>query len=75
MSDTDAIRRFTQLGYSYREHSDKPKRKQKFDKMTFHSDTDIPNVLVFPPTTDITETDLYTEGAIILQGKVSENNW
>ena len=70
MSNKEAIERFTQLGYTYRKHS---KRKQKCDttlSVTFHNDPDLPNVLVFPPATDITKTDLYAEGAVILQDKV-----
>jgi len=68
MSNKEAIERFTQLGYTYREHS---KRCDATPSVTFHNDPDLPNVLVFPPATDITKTDLYTEGAVILQDKVS----
>ena len=74
MNDKEAIERFTQLGYTYREPSDKVMRRQKCDgtlSMTFHSDSDLPNVLVFPPGTDVTKTDLYTKGTIFLQDKVS----
>ena len=74
MNDKEAIERFTHLGYTYREPSDKVMRRRKCDgtlSMTFHSDFDLPNVLVFPPGTDVTKTDLYTKGTIFLQDKVS----
>ena len=38
---------------------------------TFSIDKHIPNVLVFPPETDLHDNSLYEEGKIILQDKVS----
>ena len=37
---------------------------------TFSMDKHIPNVLVFPPGTDLHDNCLYEEGKIILQDKV-----
>jgi len=68
MGNTEAIEKFTQLGYT---HSFKPQKCDGMLSMTFYNDPDLPNVLVFPPGTDITKTGLYTEGAAILQDKVS----
>ena len=68
MTEEEAIEKFQELGYSYKDQeitrTDGPSSK------TFHKDSDLPNILVFPSGTDFTAIDLYQEGAIFLQDKV-----
>ena len=72
MTEEEAIKKFQELGYSYDQTArmgvDDPSNK------TFHKDSDLPNVLVFPSGTDFTATDLYQEGAIFLQDKVKHTH-
>ena len=62
ITEEDAIAKLQELGYRY----EGPTTSNK----TFHKDSDLPHVLVFPSGTDFTMTDLYQEGAIFLQDKV-----
>ena len=70
MTEEGAIKKFQELGYSYEDRETAGTGVDSLGSKTFHKDSDLPNVLVFPSGTDFTTTDLYQEGAIFLQDKV-----
>lgn len=70
ISEENAIVKLQELGYS----NEDPTSSSGADTTscnTFHKDSDLPHILVFPSGTDLTMTDLYQEGAIFLQDKAS----
>lgn len=69
ITEEQAIEKFQELGYSYKGSTVgtivTPSNK------IFYKDTDLPSVLVFPSGADFTPTDMYQEGAVFLQDKVT----
>jgi len=72
ITEAKAIEKFQELGYSYQDTVTTTTSigVDSASNKTFHKDSDIPNVLVFSSGIDFTKTDLYQEGAILLQDKV-----
>lgn len=67
VTEEEVIEKLQELGYKHSTASNTPSNG------TFHKDSDLPNVLVFPSGTDFTMTELYQEGAIFLQDKVRQH--
>ncbi|XP_031565177.1 probable 28S rRNA (cytosine-C(5))-methyltransferase, partial [Actinia tenebrosa] len=64
----DVVQHFKNEGYNMLEI---PQDLLKKERKSFHMDEDIPDVIVFPPATDLHNHPLYLKGHIILQDKAS----
>jgi putative methyltransferase len=66
ISTKECIEKIKQLGFQYIEDE-----RCREEGLCFTKDEHIEDLLVFPPRTDLTKTEIYRSGALVLQDKAS----